>query len=284
MRVIRSNKGVTSLQVGAAIVAALLLLFMLIVVRHDDSRWLKTAFEQSVKKAHLVQAMKSELLASAEAEKSAVMADTDEASAAFAEQSAKASQNVAGALVELKPLIEENSKETKLLDDFSVCWVKLRDLDKEILSLAVQNTNLKALRLCFVPAAASIRQMEQQLNQLMDSVAPSPDSTEILRLASKALVGTLNIYALEAPHIAATTEAEMDGIESKMRQLDEQVRLAMSSLNNLAAESEKPLVGEARKTYLDFQTINAEIIELSRRNSNIRSFAVSLGQKRNAMA
>jgi hypothetical protein len=32
------------------------------------------------------------------------------------------------------------------------------------------------------------------------------------------------------------------------------------------------------------QTINAEIVELSRQNSNIRSFALSLGQKRKMTA
>ena len=232
----------------------------------------------------MVQTMKSELLASAEAEKSSVMADTDEASTAFAEQSIRASQNVERARIEFKALTKENSREANLLDDFSSCWGKLREIDQEVLSLAVQNTNLKALRLSFVPAATVIGHMEEELKQLMDSAPSSPAAAGIIRLASKALTEALNIYALEAPHIAETTEAGMDRIETNMKQRDEQVRDALNNLDSLMGESGKPLIREARKSYQHFQTINSEIIGLSRRNSNIRSFAVSLGQKRIAMA
>ena len=285
MRAFHSNKGITSLHVGVAVLAALLLFFIVaFVYTHQDSNWLKTAFEESVRKTRLVQTMKSELLASAEAEKSSVMADTDEASKAFAEQSIQASQNVESARIELKALAKENSRETKLLDDFSSCWGKLREIDKEVLSLAVQNTNLKALRLSFVPAATAIRHMEKELNQLMDSVDSSSDAAGIIRLASKAVTGALNIYALEAPHIAETTEAEMDGTEANMKQFDEQVRDALNSLDKQVGGSGKSFIGEAWKSYQDFWTINSEIVALSRRNSNIRSFAVSLGQKRNTMA
>ena len=284
MRALHLNKGITSFQVGFAIFLAFLLFFIVaFFLSHEDSIWLKTALEKSAKKTQLVQIMRSEMLASAEAEKSSVMADTDEASKAFAEQSMHASQNVGKARIEFKALIEKNKKEANLLDDFSSCWERLREIDKEVLSLAVQNTNLKALRLSFVPAAIAIRHMEESLNQLMESLASSPDAAGIIRLASKALTGALNAYALQSPHIAETTDAGMDRIEASMKKLDKQVHDALSGLDILVAESGKPLIGKAWKSYQDFQTINAEIIDLSRQNSNIRSFAVSLGQKRNTM-
>jgi hypothetical protein len=37
---------------------------------------------------------------------------------------------------------------------------------------------------------------------------------------------------------------------------------------------------DVRTAYADFQKVNKEVLELSRRNSNIRSFALSLGEKR----
>ena len=37
-------------------------------------------------------------------------------------------------------------------------------------------------------------------------------------------------------------------------------------------------------SYKDFQKINAAIVDLSRQNSNVRSFALSLGQKRKTTA
>lgn len=284
-RPFHSNNGITHLQVGVAISLAFLLFFVAsFFLSQDDSNRIRTEFERSAKKTQLVQIMRSEILASAEAEKSSVMADTDEASKAFAEQSMQASQNMEKARIDIEALIEKNSKEAKLFDDFSSCSDRLREIDQEVLSLAVQNTNLKALRLSFVPAAGAIRHMEEVLNQLIDSVVSYPDAAGLIRLASKALTGALNIHTLQAPHIAETTDAGMDAIEANMKQLDEQVLDALNRLDALVGESGKPAIDEAWKSYRDFQAINAEIIDLSRRNSNVRSFAVSLGQKRITMA
>jgi hypothetical protein len=59
---------------------------------------------------------------------------------------------------------------------------------------------------------------------------------------------------------------------------------ALNRLQALVDQASRPFVDEAKASYLDFREINAEIIELSRRNSNVRSFAVSLGQKRKVTA
>src|SRR5688572_495951 len=100
----KADKGITSIQVGAASALALLLFFIIaFLLRHEDVNWLQSAFERSVKKLQLIQTMSRNLLASAEAEKSAVMAETDEASHAFAEQSIQAAQNVEEARCTLDP-------------------------------------------------------------------------------------------------------------------------------------------------------------------------------------
>jgi hypothetical protein len=51
-----------------------------------------------------------------------------------------------------------------------------------------------------------------------------------------------------------------------------------------ASAAPKSFLNAAWASYKDFQTLNAAIVELSRRNSNIRSFALSLGQKRKMTA
>lgn len=270
----------------AAPLIVVLALFCIVVFlsKPDRSSWLKDRYSESIEKMQLVQNMRGDLLASAEAEKSSVMADTDEASRDFAEKSVQAAHSVEKSRVQLAALTKGSREEAKRLDDFSACWGKLREMDKEILSLAVQNTNLKALRLSFVPAAAAVKQMEESLNRFMDSVASSPDAARATRLASKALTCALDIYALEAPHIAESADAGMDKIEARMKGLDEEVRDAFDALDGLVNGAGKSLIDEAKKSYLDFQALNSEIIGLSRRNSNIRSFDASLGRKRNMMA
>ena len=287
MKTSLSGKDTTYILAGIVVLLALVLLFTWARrSKYEDQRWLGSVFQQTVKKNQLVDTIRINLLASAEAEKSAVMANTDEASQDFADQSVLASQAVEKARSEFGRLIEgENNRQgMELFSQFSSCWEKLQEVDREILPLAVQNTNLKALRLSFVPAREDLRRMEAALNQLMGGSASSPDSLVIARLASEAIIAALNIYAFEAPHIAETTEARMNEIEAAMQRLDAQVNDSLNRLQAQVGETGKPFVDAAWTSYKDFQKINSEIIDLSRRNSNIRSFAMSLGQKRKLMA
>ena len=280
-----SHIGMTSIQAGAAIALTLLLLFIgAFLARRADVNWFQSAFERSVKKYQMIQTMSRDLLASAEAERSAVMAETDEASHAFAEQSIQAAQNVEKARRTLAPLLEGNRQEAHLFREFSRCWERLQAIDREVLSLAVQNTNLKALRLSFVRSAEAISRMEKALNHLMDRVSSSPNAVGITRRASQAVIGAFHIYALQAPHIAESTAAQMDKMEADMKNHDAQVTDALHNLQVQVDESSKPFLHTAWVSYKDFQKINAEIVDLSRQNSNIRSFALSLGQKRKTTA
>ena len=287
MRGFLSSKNMMYILAGSVFLLALMLILTWAFhSRHEDRDWWETLFQKTVKKTQLVNTMRINLLASAEAEKSSVMADTDEASRVFAEQSVRASEAVEEARREIERLLEgENAgREMELFHQFSSCWKKLEEIDQEILPLSVQNTNLKALRLSFVPAAEAIKGMEAALVQLMDSSASSPGALGITRLASGALTDALNIYALQAPHIAETTDTRMDEMEAIMKNLDTQVTDALGSLQPLVDEQAKPFLDKAWTSYKDFRRINAEIVDLSRRNSNIRSFAISLGRKRKVMA
>ena len=92
------------------------------------------------------------------------------------------------------------------------------------------------------------------------------------------------MYTLQAPHIAESTVTRMDEMEAVMQSLDAQVTDALQSLQALVDEPGKPFLEAAWASYKDFQNINADIVDLSRQNSNIRSYALSLGQKRKTTA
>ncbi len=285
MKKTSERKDAAYLLVGFAL-AAVLGLSVWGIVHYRNGNWLTTNYEKALKETELVSSMKTNLLASAEAEKSSVMADTDEDSQAFAEQSKKAADAVDRARREMSALLKAgNSRpEMNAFEQFNSCWEKLREVDGEILPLAVQNTNLKAMRLSFVPAGEAIKGMEAALNQLMNASGSLPVALQITRLCSVAEVNALNIYLLQAPHIAETADAEMDRIEASMKQYDEQVNGALEDLRSLVDEGGRALLSKAEASYEEFRKINAQIIDLSRKNSNIRSFAISLGRKRNATA
>ena len=115
--------------------------------------------------------MSRDLLASAEAEKSAVMAETDEASEAFAAQSTQAAHKVETGRQALEPLLGSSRQEAQLFREFSRCWEQLQVIDREVLSLAVQNTNLKALRWPLALPRA-MQRMETALTGLMEAASP----------------------------------------------------------------------------------------------------------------
>lgn len=280
-----SMKHLILLLTGSFLLVVALLVFTF-APRHDDGTWLKTAYEKKLGKIELVNAMRTNLLISAEAEKNSVMADTDEESRKFADQSIRASAAVEEKRLEFMRLLgeEKTGSETEPFQNFSSCWEKLREVDREVLALAVQNTNLKALRLSFTPAREEIQRLETALNQLMDSGASLPDAVQITRLASRALVDAAKIYMLQAPHIAETSDRTMDKMEVEMKRLDDQVGQSLEKLRDLVDEAGIPSLNAARTAYDDFRGTNAQIIELSRQNSNIRSFAMSIGQKRKVAA
>jgi hypothetical protein len=76
----------------------------------------------------------------------------------------------------------------------------------------------------------------------------------------------------------------MDRIEADMKALDGQVTEAFAALSAVGGETARAGVDQARSAYADFQKVHGEILHLSRRNSNVRSLALSLGQKRNVSA
>ena len=147
--------------------------------------------------------------------------------------------------------------------------------------LTVLNTNLKAYELSFDSAQKAVNQMEESLNALMKSGAPNDKSCAVTRLAMRTLVAVLKIHALQAPHIAEIRQEKMDEIETTMRAQNALVNESLDALSFLMNPKEKPLIDAAQAAYAEFWRINTEVMKLSHENSNVRSLALSLGQKRN---
>jgi len=280
-----SGKSIGTLVAAAALVAFLLFLAWIFYVRPKMADVLfEPVFVNDIKKVRLVSEMRVKLNASVEAEKSAVLADTDEASRAYADQAIELSASVEDARRGLGALIEAEKmgREVDLFREFSVCWERFRQIDQELLPLSVLNTNLKAYELSFDSAQKSVNQLEESLNALMNSGGDANDkSCRITRLAMRTLVAVFKIHALEAPHIAEYRQEKMDEIETTMRTQNALVIESLDALSFLMNPKGMPLIDAANAAYAEFWRINTEVMKLSRQNSNVRSLALSLGQKRN---
>jgi hypothetical protein len=185
-----------------------------------------------IRKMELLSEMRVNLLKSEETEKSAVMADTDEASRDLAEQSRRAADTVDRDRRELESLLnrDQTDREIKLFHEFNTCWLELCKVDQEILDFAVQNTNLKAAALSFGKGNEVTKRFEHALKGLFHSCLPGDKCTHVMKLASDALAAGLRMQILHAPHIAAPTDARMDEIEAEMRQDGEIVEASLVRL------------------------------------------------------
>src|SRR5262245_7780096 len=97
------------------------------------------ALLRQIEKLGLVNNIHHRLLESVEAEKSAVLARTDEDSAQFAAQSKQSAQEIDGLAARLGTLIAENGRpdEREKLAAFVSKWEEVKAVDARLLALAV---------------------------------------------------------------------------------------------------------------------------------------------------
>jgi hypothetical protein len=210
----------------------------------------------------------------------AVMADTDEASSTFAREAEQATATIQRDAETLAPILRELSfeKELDLLQQFNKQFADYRTLDRSILDLAVENTNLKAQRLSFGAA----QEAADALRDSLEAIAPADaakDAWHVKALAA-ALASARDIQALQAPHIAEADDAAMAALEKRMASSEKDARNALQTLAGLIQPSSKPKLAAANAALDRLMEVNAQIIGLSRRNTNVRSLALSLNEKR----
>ena len=210
----------------------------------------------------------------------AVMADTDEVSIAFAREAEQMKNAVRADSAALAPHLQhlDYAAETKALEEFRQHLAKYEEIDRSILELAVENTNLKAQRLAFGPAREASDAFRDALASLA-SRAPAKTRCSIEAAVAKAVIAVRELQVLQAPHIAEPDDAPMTRMETEMAALKVATRKALDTLAGLVDPSARPQLAAAGAALDRFEGLATEIVKLSRRNSNVRSLELSLRGK-----
>jgi hypothetical protein len=226
-----------------------------------------------------------EFTRAAEASNRAVMAETDEASAAAADDARRARQLVDRDVPALRRVLESLGYRDDLrhLDAFDSRYAEYRRLDDEVLPLAVENTNLKAQRLSFGPAREAASLFQTSMNAAVRA-GKAKDACCAEVVAARARAAILEIQVLYAPHIAEANDAAMTSMEEQMTASASTARTALDELPAMLTPAASSSLAAARGALDRFMAVHKEIIALSRRNSEVRSLALSLGQKRKVAA
>ena len=153
----------------------------------------------------------------ADAANRSVMADTDESSVVFAGEAEQAKEAIQKDAAALAPILQslDYAEEARLLEEFGSRFTEYRELDRTILELAVENTNLKAQRLSFGPAQEAADEFRDALDA---GGAPDAarDAWHVKALVATAVAAVREIQVLHAPHIADADDAVMTRMEKSM--------------------------------------------------------------------
>ena len=169
------------------------------------------------------------------------------------------------------------AEELRLLEEFGRRFAEYKALDRQILELAVESSNLKAQRLSFGPAASEA----DAYRDALEGVVPreTAEACRVKATTAAAVAAVREIQALQAPHIAAAEDAVMTALDARMAAAEQVARRALAALPPLVQPSSRPAVAAAVAALDRFMALHAQISVLSRRNSNVRSLALTLNEK-----
>ena len=232
---------------------------------------------RQMRKERVINAIRQSLLESVEAEKSAVLATTDEESQALALEAQRSAAEINRLRGELRPLLlaDKRREEIEKLDAFDAAWAEVESVDQRLLALAVGNPNLKAARLSAREGAAALERFVDTLTEMQRTATEA----ETIRTLSRASVAALRGQSLLLVHIPTADEAEMARLEQRMRELSDEVDRSLASARETGQSSPEQLAA-ASAAWSDYRRIASDVLRLSRENTNVISFDVSVHEKR----
>jgi hypothetical protein len=262
-----------------------ILLTAALVLAAGCDRAPKAALIQVGEAQELAADLRVQLHRSAGSVQQAIMADTDESSSAFVSDARESGATLDADLARIEPIVSQigSPDEVRLVQDAKSARDRLREIDRTLLELASENTNAKAQRLAFGPA----REAADALRSHLDGAVRAARPAQALRaqlLAARVQLGVREIQALQAPHIAEADDAAMTALEQQMAASEASARAALAELAQLLGSAGKTELDAAREQLDRFAQTQRELVELSRANSDVRSLAVALGDRRTLTA
>jgi hypothetical protein len=133
--------------------------------------------------------------------------------------------------------------------------------------------------LSFGPAQEAADAFRDSANALSTYVADK-DAWHAKALIATAVLTVREIQVMEGPHIAEADDEVMTGMEKRMGTSEAAARSALQALGPLIRPASRPGLTEASANLDRFLALHAQIMALSRQNTNVRSLALSLDEKR----
>jgi GTP cyclohydrolase III len=215
----------------------------------------------------------------------AVMAGNEQAAADSRHEADRAQETARADAAKLKSLLEDlrYEKELEQLQQFEDRFTKYRELDRTIAGMVADSTNVKAQRLSFGAAREEADAVRDALEPVRQKGQAS-DSFRKEALVATVMLSIREIQSLQMPHILEADDGVMTQLEKRMGTAETDARRALGELAALLSPASQAQLTGAERHIDRFLSINAEILKLSRTNSNVHALALSLGQQRTLVA
>ena len=213
--------------------ALMLLLVMLLVWHFQTGQRPVEQLAFKARRVDLVARMRLNLASASEAEKSAVLAVTDQDSKTFADQSRAATAEVERERNELGKLLAAGGtqNERDLLVQFSRVFTDFQHIDNDLLDW---QSRTPISKLTVWPLARLLTHSKKWIPLFPASwqrVRLSRMPRNVALLACGAQIAALRIQTLLAPHIAEESDRKMDELEAQMTREDQEVRKDLGGLD-----------------------------------------------------
>ena len=231
------------------------------------------------KNLELVHAMRLNLLAVSEAQNIAMIAKSEKLSGECLEQADAGVQGFQRAYSELKsnpPAYIDSMLIARVGDQFDAFY----QVHNQLTSMLQRNTNRKAYELATGSGLKLLNEIDAGLHSLTESVLESHSSNQLadVKQMYEIRLSLLRIQNMLIPHISEPSDSEMDNLESRMRTEELVVEKGIQQLST--REGNKDKLSEVNAQLADFQKLKAQIITLSRENSNVHSETLAVNERR----
>jgi methyl-accepting chemotaxis protein len=226
------------------------------------------------------------LLEGMRAERDALLAGNDAKAKADSARAAAANEQVNRLRRDLESLVDRRGgpEQKQILADFARRNAARQTAQEQVLAYSVQNTAIKAKELRTGRMTDNLTTFRNGLDavaraadtELADAAtAANPARQASLqkkaRLAMSAETQILDVHRLAGLHDAATAEDEMTGIEGKLQAVTKEFDATLAQLDAALEPKDRATITGANSALAAYRQNLAELIRLSRANTNFKA-------------
>ena len=280
--------------IGILLVTALLIAAVGIYQLKSLNAKVQTLVDVTVKELNTVSQIEIDLHRAVRAQKNSIISIVDDESKRYANQSRKHEEAANQSRIELAKLIEMHgsAEEKEALNEFDRTWVEFQKIEKDVLSLAEKNSNIKASNLLNGIMIEKLNALELLLSPLPammeaeQNVKPDPVRIATIpkksRLISEALLQLHTLYRVLNQHNNANAELEKNPFETQWKSLERSIDEKLISLKTMSdgKDKESETIARATTAYGEFKDMASQVLKLSRDNTVNLSTNLSMGTLR----